>query len=34
VKIKMANREACELLIEQEIKEGLESGKKPNSIGK
>ena len=30
----MANREACELYIEQEIKSGLESGKKPYSIGK
>jgi len=30
----MANREACELYIEQEIKEGLEQGKKPYSIGK
>ena len=32
--LKMANREACELLIEQEIKDGLEQGKKPYSIGK
>lgn len=30
----MANREACELYIEQEIKAGLEEGKKPYSIGK
>ena len=30
----MANREACELYIEQEIKDGLEQGKKPYSIGK
>ncbi|MBA3031005.1 MAG: hypothetical protein FP816_19635 [Desulfobacteraceae bacterium] len=30
----MANREACELYIEQEIKEGLAEGKKPHSIGK
>ena len=30
----MANREACELYIEQEIKAGLECGKKPYSIGK
>jgi hypothetical protein len=29
----MANREACELYIEQEIKAGLEKGKKPYSIG-
>ncbi len=30
----MANREACELLIEQEIDEGLKKGKTPYSIGK
>ena len=30
----MANREACELYIEQEIEEGLKQGKKPYSIGK
>lgn len=30
----MANREACELYIEQEIKEKLAQGKKPWSIGK
>ena len=30
----MANREACELYIEQEIKDGLREGKKPYSIGK
>ena len=30
----MAHREACELLIEQEIKEGLAQGKTPYSIGK
>jgi hypothetical protein len=30
----MANREACELYIEQEIKAGLERGEKPYSIGK
>jgi hypothetical protein len=30
----MANREACELYIEQEIKEQLAQGKKPWSIGK
>lgn len=30
----MANREACELYIEQEIKEALAQGKKPWSIGK
>ena len=30
----MANREACELYIEQEIKDGLAQGKKPYSIGK
>ena len=30
----MANREACELYIEQEIKDSLEQGKKPYSIGK
>jgi hypothetical protein len=30
----MANREACELYIEQEIKAGLKEGKKPYSIGK
>jgi hypothetical protein len=30
----MANREACEVLIEQEIKEALAQGKKPYSIGK
>ncbi|MBU4317107.1 MAG: hypothetical protein KKF30_07515 [Proteobacteria bacterium] len=29
----MANREACELYIEQEIKESLAEGKKPHSIG-
>jgi hypothetical protein len=30
----MANREACEVYIEQEIKEALAEGKKPWSIGK
>ncbi len=30
----MANREACELWIEQEIESGLEEGKTPYSIGK
>lgn len=30
----MANREACELYIEQEIKSALEDGKKPWTIGK
>jgi len=30
----MANREACELYIEQEIKDSLEQGKKPYSIGR
>lgn len=30
----MANREACELYIEQEIKDQLAQGKKPWSIGK
>ena len=30
----MANREACELYIEQEIDAGLEDGKTPHSIGK
>ncbi|MBA3030867.1 MAG: hypothetical protein FP816_18915 [Desulfobacteraceae bacterium] len=30
----MANREACELFIEQEIKSSLAEGKKPYSIGK
>lgn len=30
----MANREACELLIEQEIESGLRDGKTPYSIGK
>lgn len=30
----MANREACELWIEQEIESGLESGKTPYNIGK
>lgn len=30
----MANREACELYIEQEIKESLAKGKKPWTIGK
>lgn len=30
----MANREACELYIEQEIKDGIEQGKNPYSIGK
>ena len=30
----MANREACELYIEQEIDEALKQGKKPYSIGK
>lgn len=30
----MANREACELYIEQEIKDGLDAGKKPWTIGK
>lgn len=30
----MANREACELYIEQEIKESLKAGKKPWTIGK
>ena len=30
----MANREACELFIEQEIKDALAQGKKPYSIGK
>lgn len=30
----MANREACEVYIEQEIKSGLEAGKKPWTIGK
>jgi hypothetical protein len=30
----MANREACEVYIEQEIKEGLDEGKTPYSIGK
>ena len=30
----MAQREACERLIEQEIKEGLAQGKTPYSIGK
>lgn len=29
----MANREACELYIEQEIEAGLEEGKTPYSIG-
>ena len=29
----MANREACELYIEQEIKDALEQGKKPYTIG-
>lgn len=29
----MANREACELFIEQEINEGLKKGKTPYSIG-
>ena len=30
----MANREACEVYIEQEIKESLAAGKKPWTIGK
>lgn len=30
----MANREACELYIEQEIKDSLAAGKKPWTIGK
>ena len=30
----MANHEACELYIEQQIEEGLEEGKTPYSIGK
>ena len=30
----MANREACEVFIEQEIETGLEEGKTPYSIGK
>jgi len=30
----MANREACEVYIEQEIESGLEDGKTPYSIGK
>lgn len=30
----MANREACELYIRQEIKSALEKGKKPYAIGK
>lgn len=30
----MANREACELYIEQNIQDGLESGKSPHAIGK
>ena len=30
----MANREACELYIEQQIEEALEDGKTPYSIGK
>ena len=30
----MANREACELYIEQEIESGLEEGKTPYTIGK
>ncbi len=30
----MANQEACQLFIEQEIKEGLAQGKTPHSIGK
>lgn len=30
----MANRETCELYIEQEIKSGLERGRKPYQIGK
>lgn len=30
----MANREACELYIEQQIQEGLDEGKSPHAIGK
>jgi hypothetical protein len=30
----MAHNEACQLFIEQQIKEGLEEGKTPYSIGK
>ena len=30
----MAHQEACQLYIEQEIKEGLAQGKTPYSIGK
>jgi hypothetical protein len=30
----MANPEACELYIDQQIEEGLEEGKTPYSIGK
>jgi hypothetical protein len=33
-RVTMANREACELYIEQEIKDALKEGKKPYSIGK
>jgi len=32
--LEMANREACELYIEQQIEEALEEGKAPYSIGK
>jgi len=30
----MANREACEVFIDQEIEHGLKDGKTPYSIGK
>lgn len=30
----MANQEACQVYIEQQIKEGLEEGKNPHAIGK
>ena len=30
----MANKEVCEVFIEQQIEEGLEAGKKPYQIGK